>query len=99
MSRYRLLLSDESRFDILEAYDWYNRIDSDLALSFESKIEAGLKKIQNGPLLFQIRYKSIRIFHMDRFPYGIHYIIDNETIRVLAVFHTSFNPKSWFNRS
>jgi hypothetical protein len=32
-----------------------------------------LNIIQNMPEAFQLRYKSVRIVHLDRFDYSIHY--------------------------
>ncbi|WAC41723.1 type II toxin-antitoxin system RelE/ParE family toxin [Pedobacter sp. SL55] len=56
--------------------------------------------IAKNPLVYQIRYANIRVAFTDRFPYGIHYEYnepENEII-ILAVFHTSINPKTWEDR-
>ncbi|MBL1212682.1 MAG: hypothetical protein HND52_04870 [Ignavibacteriae bacterium] len=37
-------------------------------------------------------YKNIRRALIRKFPFGIHYIIENEQVIVIAVFHVSRNP-------
>lgn len=98
MTQFSLLLADTARLDIIEAFDWYNEIDSHLAESLEKYIETGLTTIQNNPNLFQKRYKKIRIHFIRRFPYGIHYFLEGTTIRVIGFFHTSRDPKKWQKR-
>ncbi len=54
---YQLLISDESRLDILDAFAWYESRRTGLGKDFELCLEAGLNQIQRDPLLFQKRYK------------------------------------------
>jgi len=95
---YELLISDEARFDILEAFYWYEGRRNGLGKDFELCLEAGLHVISREPLLFQLRYKNVRIHFIDRFPYGIHYLTDIDTIKVIGVFHTSKSPTNWTDR-
>jgi plasmid stabilization system protein ParE len=95
---YQLLVSDESRLDILDAFSWYESHRTGLGKDFELCLEAGFNQIQSDPLLSQKRYKNFRIYFIDRFPYGIHYVIKNDTIRVFGIFHTSRNPQRWIIR-
>src|ERR1700744_2315261 len=92
---YQLLISDESRLDILDAFSWYEDQRPGLGKDFELCLEAGLNKIKQYPLLFQKRYKNLHIYFIERFPYGIHYLIEGDTIKVFGVFHTSRNPARW----
>lgn len=95
---YFLLISDESRLDILAAFSWYESRRTGLGKDFELCLEAGLDQIQRDPLLFQKRYKDIHIHFINRFPYGIHYLVEEKTIRVFGVFHTSRDPGKWIIR-
>jgi len=96
---YQLLVSDESRLDILDAFSWYESRRSGLGKDFELCLEAGFNQIIRDPLLFQKRYKDIHIHFIDRFPYGIHYLVERDTIKVLSIFHTSRDPGKWIIRS
>jgi len=95
---YHLLISDESRLDILDAFSWYESRREGLGKDFELCLEAGFQQIQRNPLLFQKRYKSLHIHFIDRFPYGIHYLIEENKVKVFGVFNTSRNPRSWVLR-
>jgi len=46
---YQLLISDESKLDILDAFSWYESRREGLGKDFELCLEAGLNKIQRGP--------------------------------------------------
>lgn len=92
---FQLLISDESRLDILDAFAWYEGRREGLGKDFELCLEAALNTIKRDPSLFQKRYKNLRIHFIDRFPYGIHYLVEENTIKVFGVFHTSRNPVSW----
>ena len=95
---YELLISDESRLDILDAFSWYETRRAGLGKDFELCLEAGLNYIQAHPLLSQKRYKNLHIHFIKRFPYGIHYLIEKNTIKVFGIFHTSRNPAKWIIR-
>ena len=95
---FQLLISDEASLDIADAFLWYELQREGLGKKFEICLEAGLNKIIANPKLFQDKYKSVRVHYIERFPFGIHYLIDGNFIKVIAVFHTARNPKSWIER-
>ena len=95
---YLLIISDEAYFDISEAYFWYESAKKGLGDQFESSLENSLKQLMISPQQYQERHKNVRIVFLLRFPFGIHYVIEREFIKVIAVFHTSRNPKSWSER-
>jgi toxin ParE1/3/4 len=92
---YDLVISDESRLDILDAFSWYESRLPGLGKEFELCLDKGFQKIQQNPLLFQIRYKQLHIHFIEKFPFGIHYLIEGYSIKVFGVFHTSRNPGNW----
>ncbi|HEY9535412.1 MAG TPA: hypothetical protein VIQ77_12795 [Mucilaginibacter sp.] len=96
---YQLLVSDETRLDILDAFSWYESRQPGLGKDFQLCLETGFNLISRDPSLFQKRYKSVRIHFIERFPYGIHYLVDKNTIKVFGLFHTSRNPTRWKIRS
>lgn len=95
---YSLLVSDEAALDIMDAFFWYESQKVDLGKGFETVLESGFTRITNNPLHFQDKYNEVRIHYIERFPYGIHYILDDDKIKVVGVFHTARNPKSWIDR-
>ncbi len=96
--QYSLIISDEAYFDILDAYLWYNALRNGLGDDFEQYLEKELLRLLDHPEQFQIKYKNIRVSYLEKFPYGIHYFVEESFIKVAAVFHTSRNPQNWKNR-
>lgn len=95
---FTLKFTKEALFDIEEILFWYENKRLGLSYDFELCLEIGLAEIARNPQLFQIRYKTIKIRFIKRFPYGIHYILNKNEIIILGVFHTSRSPKSWKDR-
>ncbi len=95
---YQLLISDETRLDIFDGFLWYEQQREGLGFDFELCLEAGLAYIQRNPLSRQIKYDEIRIHFIQKFPYGVHYLVEKDIVRILGVFHTRKDPKSWRER-
>ncbi len=96
---YQLLLTDETLLDIKDAIDLYTSIpSSNLENKFKEKLEKGIQYISLNPETLAVKYKEIRIYNLKKFPYQIHYIIRENTILVIGVFHGRSNPKSWEER-
>jgi plasmid stabilization system protein ParE len=95
---YALCVSEAAELDIKDAFLWYEEQGDDLGLAFEKQITKTIQTIQKSPLNIQIRYKQTRFAFLKKFPYGVHFIIIENQIIIIAVFHTSRNPKSWEER-
>ena len=93
-----LFITDEAYLDILDAHVWYNTLAKGLGDEFEQHLEKELNRLLKNPKLFQNKYKNIRVAYLEKFPYGIHYLIDENILKVVAVFHTSRNPQNWEDR-
>lgn len=96
--KYHLLISEEAKLDIFDAFLWYENQRDDLGFEFEASLENGFHVVVDNPLAFQEKYDHVRVHFVERFPYGIHYIIDQDCIRVFGVFHTSLDPINWKKR-
>ncbi|MBI2258788.1 MAG: type II toxin-antitoxin system RelE/ParE family toxin [Flavobacteriia bacterium] len=91
----KLVLSKRSIQQINKASTYFSLEKSGLEILFLKELETNLKYIKKNPLKCQIRYKGIRIKFLKKFNFGIHYLIEQNTIYVLAVFHTSQNSDEW----
>ena len=65
---------------------------------FLDEIEQGLARIQQFPLLWSIYEGEYRRYLLQRFPYGIIYRIESETIFIIAVAHLHRKPGYWKSR-
>ncbi|WP_040334686.1 type II toxin-antitoxin system RelE/ParE family toxin [Candidatus Magnetobacterium casense] len=92
----RLIISPEAENDLLDAYRWYENKRMGLGSGFMKSIEASLNALQRYPKAYPVIYKNIQRVLIRRFPYGIFYIFDNETVYIIAVFHIKQEPKRLF---
>lgn len=90
--------TQESLFDIEDIILWYEKQREGLSYDFELCLEAGISEIQRMPSAFQKKYRNVKILFIQRFPYGIHYIVNNNAIIIIGIFHTSRSPKNWAYR-
>jgi len=88
----------EALLDIEYIVLWYEEKREGLSYDFELCLEAGINEIGRTPLAFQKKYRNVKILFIQRFPYGIHYILTPDKIVVIGIFHTSRSHKSWTGR-
>ena len=84
--------------DIKETNDFYNSRLKGLGKEFVNTVKKEFEIILKNPLLFEIKYKNTRIAFIERFPFGIHFEIQEHinTIVVKSVFHTARNSEIWY---
>jgi len=75
------------RADLQSAYDWYEDELPGLGGEFREEFFRAYRKLGQGPLLYAVRFSDIRRLNLDRFPYGIFYVVKHGEVRVLAVLH------------
>ena len=86
---YKVVIVKEAKLDLKESVDWYKDINPKLAQRFLLSFKEGIALIRKEPLHFQIRYDDVRILMLTTFPYLIHFTLDNETIIIKAIYHSS----------
>ena len=95
----RFILTSSAAFeDIKEAKEWYEEQRRGLSDDFELCLGGGYDALLGHPEAFQVKYKTVRVYYISRFPYGIHYTIEGNFIYILGVFHSSENPLKWEKR-
>lgn len=91
---YKLIIKSEAENDLNKAIEWYKEQNEKLPSQLLHEIEDGFNKIQNNPEHYQKRYKEIRIIFTKKFPYGIYYTLEKNTIFVHAVLHNKQHPQN-----
>ena len=86
--------------DIKSNANCYSTQKKGLGLKFTRAVRSEIKKIINNPYAFVNRYDKHHTCVMKKYPYMIHYIIDDElkTITITAVFSTKQSPDIWYSR-
>lgn len=91
---YTVVIDNKALQDAQEAIDYYEEQQAGLGERFEKELNQQITLLEKNPF-FRIRYDQIRCLPLNKFPYMIHFTIDEpaKTISVMAVFHTAQNPK------
>jgi plasmid stabilization system protein ParE len=97
MKQYKVKIDPEAFTDIQEITDWYNRQQKGLGQKFQKSVVQNINALQKDPQIFAIRYKEIRCMIIKKFPYMVHFYVNdqNNTVEVMAVLSTDRNPKNW----
>jgi len=95
---YSLEISDEAENDFDNSYEYYYEDSPNVADAFFQRINFSLEIIKKSPLSFQEIHKTLRKFTVMKFPFVIYYQVVDYTIQIIAIFHTSRNPKIWTER-
>lgn len=96
---YTISLDPLAILDIQKAIDYYDEQQPGLGKKFENAIDKHFSALSKNPF-YQIRYDQVRCLPVKKFPFMIHFVVDNRssTVRVAAVFHTSLDPKENWNK-
>ncbi len=94
-----LAVRSEAATDIEEAYIWYERRRRGLGADFLLCLEEVFGRLLRDPGLYPVVYRDVRRALVRRFPYGVFYLVEESRVVVLAVFHSSRDPKEWQSRA
>ena len=75
------------RADLQSAYDWYEDELPGLGSEFREEFSRAYRKLGQRPLHYAVRFSGIRRVNLNRFPFGIFYVVKHDEVRVLAVLH------------
>jgi plasmid stabilization system protein ParE len=89
----------EAENDIHDASVWYESQRLLLGHDFLDAVETAFSRISENPLQFPILYRGTRRALLSRFPFGVFFRLNGQTIIVLAVLHASRNPARWRDRT
>jgi len=95
---YRLILRPEAELDLKAGFEWYETQTSGLGSEFVRAVDACLSSVGRNPLAYPLIYRQARRALLRRFPYSILYVIDQETVAIVACYHGKRDPKFWQDR-
>jgi hypothetical protein len=93
---FKIVVTQKALADTSEGIDWYEKQSKGLGKRFYQTIQKRYKIIRSNPY-FQIRYEGVRCLPLERFPYMIHFIVDEQRnhIIVLRIICTYRNQNNW----
>lgn len=97
---FKIKIEPEAHRDIQEGIDWYNKQQDGLGRQFYAEVKTSIEELKTHPF-FQVRYDDVRCLPLKKYPYMIHFTVDEENKQVIvrAAFNTSRDPEIWKKRS
>ena len=92
MRLYDLIIKEEAKFEIIEAYNWYEGKQEGLGERFVLDLDDYFERIRSTPEIFPRRYREYRQVVMKRFPFVIVFEIEEKEVVVYAAFNTYQDP-------
>ncbi|OGQ59366.1 MAG: plasmid stabilization protein [Deltaproteobacteria bacterium RIFCSPLOWO2_02_FULL_53_8] len=84
--------------EVDDAVAWYGSQSVGLDMQFLDNLDEAVRRIVAYPCSYMEVEKGLRRCLISRFPYGIFYGIDTDTIIVVAVAHLHREPRYWIDR-
>ena len=99
MTHYRLEANVAVELDVEAAFEWYEAEETSLGVLFLEELRSTYQRILDNPLAFQEIRSGIRRALTRKFPYAIYFVIERQTILIIAVLHTARDPEEWQKRA
>ncbi|MGO9776122.1 MAG: type II toxin-antitoxin system RelE/ParE family toxin [Terracidiphilus sp.] len=93
MNSFTVRLRRKALADVGRIRNWYQKIDPVLEDRFVRSLNEGLDRIEAHPFGYQVVYRNTRRISLDKFPYSVYYLVQDERVIVLAVIHHKHNPE------
>lgn len=93
-----IIVRPDAESEMAEAIEWYEARSDGLGADFLRSVDAVIQSIARAPLQFPLVYKNVRRALTRRFPYQVFFVVEEERVVVLAVFHAHRNPRIWQGR-
>lgn len=87
-----------ARQELDDAFDWYQRQSAGLGYEFLDEVDRAVRRIKSYPDSCVEMAPGLRRALVNRFPYGLVYGQDADTILVIAVAHLHRKPRYWIDQ-
>jgi len=94
-----VVLDPEAESEYEEGFKFYESRRLGLGEEFADEVGVVLARIAASPQFYRKVYRTTRRGLVLGFPYCIYYQIEPTHIRVVSIFHTSRDPKTWQSRA
>lgn len=76
----RLIVRHQAEADIAEAFDGYEGQQEGIGVRFVEAIDRLFQNLQERPLLYPVRYRSVRWAFSVPFPYKVIYHVEDDSV-------------------
>lgn len=94
----KVVFLESAQIELDEAVAWYNRQAAGLGRELLDELDRAVRRAMVFPQSYPEIEPGIRRCRLVRFPYGVIYGIDGESLVVVAVAHLHRRPRYWIDR-
>ena len=98
MSETSIRLEEAAESDIAHAFEWYEATRAGLGDEFVAALAESFERLVEWPESSPVVHHDVRRTLLRRFPFSVYYLVDTETLVIIAVLHTASNPVQWRRR-
>jgi plasmid stabilization system protein ParE len=90
--------TEAARAELIDAQEWYEAEAPGLGRRFRAEIDSVVRRMADNPRQFPMVFKTLRRARAKKFPYSLFFLIEPDTLLVVACFHSSRDPRHWQKR-
>ncbi len=94
-----LIVLPAARLELIAAQDWYEQASPGLGGAFRSEVDHQIGRILANPRQFPAVLRDVRRTRLRRFPYGLFFRAEADSVLLIACFHGSRDPRVWEGRT
>jgi plasmid stabilization system protein ParE len=94
----KIIILSYAEQDIRDSVVHYNENEKGLDKHFLAIINQAFQLISSKPFAFPFVKNPIRKFVIRDFPFNVYFVVEDDIVYILAVFHNKRNPKVWKTR-
>ena len=95
---YQIRFRPEAEKDLEDAAKWYEEQRPGLGKELLDKVSSALENLAKQPAMYPTVHRNIRRALIQKFPFGLFYIMEENLIIIIAFMHISRNPRLWKKR-
>ena len=84
--------------EVEDAFNWYNHQAVGIGNEFLDELDLAVRRVSSFPKSCVEIESGLRRCLLARFPYGLIYGSDNDSVIIIAVAHLHRDPRYWIDR-
>ena len=97
--KYPVRLRPDAERDLAAAASWYEQQRTGLGQEFLDEFMAVREMLSDTPLICPVVHRKTHRALLNRFPFGVYFLVENADVVVVAVMHGSRHPNRWHRRT
>ena len=92
---FKVRIEPQAVHEIEVAFAWYEARNLGLGSTFLKTVAAATERLERSADQFKVERLKYHRIHLTKFPYALHYTIENSQVLILACLHARQNPALW----